>query len=162
MEYAFPAEILRADGSLPELWKPLPFCALPDGIHNFATGVSYFRMPDPHSAKAIRMLACVSSVQQVDAATLLRNDATVTRNTVLKAVCVVSRVVSRGHSWLQSLRSTLFFLLVFLDPQAKKKKNDNALVADFWGGVAAHQEERSTKGMESAMAFGVVPGGWRQ
>jgi hypothetical protein len=48
VDASFPPEMM-AGGALPQMWKPLPFCALPDGAHNFPRDLVYFRLPDPHS-----------------------------------------------------------------------------------------------------------------
>ncbi|XP_068160474.1 late secretory pathway protein AVL9 homolog isoform X2 [Antennarius striatus] len=81
VEFAYPP--LMPDGGhdsnlLPEEWKYLPFLALPDGAHNYQEGLerTTLSIPPPQDLK----------VRQAD----------VTRETVQKSVCVLSRVPLYG------------------------------------------------------------------
>ncbi len=75
---------------LPESWAHLPFLALPDGLHRFHQDTAYFTVPDLH--RPGNVLYGVACAQQEDARSLANAEPDVTRNTVLKSVCVLSRV----------------------------------------------------------------------
>ncbi|EGD76241.1 hypothetical protein PTSG_00942 [Salpingoeca rosetta] len=97
---------------LPDEWKHLPFLALPDGLHNHEEDVTYFTLPalceasgddgvkgDDTNADAPGELLQqqqrprvygVAVSRQIQTQDLQTSDAHVTRNTVLKAICVIS------------------------------------------------------------------------
>ncbi|GAV06525.1 hypothetical protein RvY_16495 [Ramazzottius varieornatus] len=79
---------------LPEEWKHLPSLALPDGAHKYQSDTVYFHLPslDDDSKTAFG----VSCYRQIDADKLLKKDLEVTRETVQKSVCVVSRLPLYG------------------------------------------------------------------
>ncbi|XP_059165254.1 late secretory pathway protein AVL9 homolog [Physella acuta] len=75
---------------IPEEWKHIPSLALPDGAHNFVKDTVYFVLPGrsdtPHTIYG------VSCYRQMDAKDLINKTADVTRSTVQKSVCVLSRL----------------------------------------------------------------------
>nr|XP_057916418.1 late secretory pathway protein AVL9 homolog [Doryrhamphus excisus] len=75
---------------LPEEWKYLPFLALPDGAHNYQEDTVYFHLP-PLSGDT-KCVYGVSCYRQIEAKALKVRQADVTRETVQKSVCVLSRV----------------------------------------------------------------------
>ncbi|CAL8319325.1 unnamed protein product [Boreogadus saida] len=77
-------------GGLPEQWRYLPFLALPDGAHNYQEDTVYFHLP-PLSAE-MKCVYGVSCYRQIEAKALKVRLADVTRETVQKSVCVLSRV----------------------------------------------------------------------
>ncbi|XP_069562908.1 late secretory pathway protein AVL9 homolog [Brachyistius frenatus] len=79
---------------LPEEWKYLPFLALPDGAHNFQEDTVYFHLP-PLSGD-MKCVYGVSCYRQIEAKALKVRQADVTRETVQKSVCVLSRVPLYG------------------------------------------------------------------
>ncbi|XP_029001464.2 late secretory pathway protein AVL9 homolog [Betta splendens] len=79
---------------LPEEWKYLPFLALPDGAHNYQEDTVYFHLP-PHSGD-MKCVYGVSCYRQIEAKALKVRKADVTRETVQKSVCVLSRVPLYG------------------------------------------------------------------
>ncbi|XP_034023595.1 late secretory pathway protein AVL9 homolog [Thalassophryne amazonica] len=79
---------------LPEEWKYLPFLALPDGAHNYQEDTVFFHLP-PLSGE-MRCVYGVSCYRQIEAKTLKVRQADVTRETVQKSVCVLSRVPLYG------------------------------------------------------------------
>ncbi|XP_071340715.1 late secretory pathway protein AVL9 homolog [Trachinotus anak] len=79
---------------LPEEWKYLPFLALPDGAHNYQEDTVYFHLP-PLSAD-MKCVYGVSCYRQIEAKALKVRQADVTRETVQKSVCVLSRVPLYG------------------------------------------------------------------
>ncbi|XP_038588065.1 late secretory pathway protein AVL9 homolog isoform X2 [Micropterus salmoides] len=79
---------------LPEEWKYLPFLALPDGAHNYQEDTVYFHLP-PLSGD-MKCVYGVSCYRQIEAKALKVRLADVTRETVQKSVCVLSRVPLYG------------------------------------------------------------------
>ncbi|KAK2886708.1 late secretory pathway protein AVL9 homolog [Channa argus] len=79
---------------LPEEWKYLPFLALPDGAHNYQEDTVYFHLP-PLSGD-MKCVYGVSCYRQIEAKALKVRKADVTRETVQKSVCVLSRVPLYG------------------------------------------------------------------
>ncbi|XP_032406665.1 late secretory pathway protein AVL9 homolog [Xiphophorus hellerii] len=79
---------------LPEEWKYLPFLALPDGAHNYQEDTVYFHLP-PFSGD-MKCVYGVSCYRQIEAKALKVRQADVTRETVQKSVCVLSRVPLYG------------------------------------------------------------------
>uniref|UniRef100_A0A3P9LPS5 AVL9 homolog (S. cerevisiase) n=1 Tax=Oryzias latipes TaxID=8090 RepID=A0A3P9LPS5_ORYLA len=83
------------DSSLvPEEWRYLPFLALPDGAHNYQEDTVYFHLP-PLSGDG-KCVYGVSCYRQIEAKALKVRQADVTRETVQKSVCVLSRVPLYG------------------------------------------------------------------
>ncbi|XP_041824737.1 late secretory pathway protein AVL9 homolog [Melanotaenia boesemani] len=79
---------------LPAEWKYLPFLALPDGAHNYQDDTVYFHLP-PLSGD-MKCVYGVSCYRQIEAKALKVRQADVTRETVQKSVCVLSRVPLYG------------------------------------------------------------------
>lgn len=79
---------------LPEEWKYLPFLALPDGAHNYQEDTVYFHLP-PFNGD-MKCVYGVSCYRQIEAKALKVRQADVTRETVQKSVCVLSRVPLYG------------------------------------------------------------------
>uniref|UniRef100_A0A914W3S0 UDENN domain-containing protein n=1 Tax=Plectus sambesii TaxID=2011161 RepID=A0A914W3S0_9BILA len=94
IEYCYPplgAEgATVADVDIPEEWHNLPSLALPDGAHNVEKDTVFFLLPDRNEPN--RSIYGVSCYRQMAAAELLTKSADVTRSTVQKSVCVLSRV----------------------------------------------------------------------
>ncbi|XP_062235245.1 late secretory pathway protein AVL9 homolog [Platichthys flesus] len=78
----------------PEEWRYLPFLALPDGAHNYQEDTVYFHLP-PLSGD-MKCVYGVSCYRQIEAKALKVRQADVTRETVQKSVCVLSRVPLYG------------------------------------------------------------------
>ncbi|XP_067108374.1 late secretory pathway protein AVL9 homolog [Osmerus mordax] len=97
VEYSYPP-LLPEEGhdssSLPEEWKYLPFLALPDGAHNYQEDTVYFHLP-PLGGE-MKCVYGVSCYRQIEAKALKVRQADVTRETVQKSVCVLSRVPLYG------------------------------------------------------------------
>ncbi|XP_053714707.1 late secretory pathway protein AVL9 homolog [Synchiropus splendidus] len=93
VEFSFPP-LLPDQGHdsslLPEEWKYLPFLALPDGAHNFQEDTVYFHLPP--LGGDMKCVYGVSCYRQIEAKALKVRQADVTRETVQKSVCVLSRV----------------------------------------------------------------------
>ncbi|GFS38193.1 late secretory pathway protein AVL9 homolog [Trichonephila inaurata madagascariensis] len=97
VEYSYPPlfEGENVKGSdLPEPWKQLPTLALPDGAHNYEKDTIYFHLPsldNPHQT-----VFGISCYRQMNAENLLRRSSDITRETVQKSVCVLSKVPLYG------------------------------------------------------------------
>ncbi|XP_038666351.1 late secretory pathway protein AVL9 homolog isoform X5 [Scyliorhinus canicula] len=97
VEFSYPPLVPEEghDGhSLPEEWKYLPFLALPDGAHNYLEDTVYFHLP-PRSGNQ-KTVYGVSCYRQIEAKALKVRQADVTRETVQKSVCVLSRLPLYG------------------------------------------------------------------
>ncbi|VDK87505.1 unnamed protein product, partial [Litomosoides sigmodontis] len=89
IEYCYPP-LTDSEGDLPAAWQNLPSLALPDGAHNVNHDVIYFLLPsldDPN-----RSVFGISCYRQISAKDLLNKSTDVTRSSVQKSVCVLSRV----------------------------------------------------------------------
>ncbi|AWP21088.1 putative late secretory pathway protein AVL9 -like [Scophthalmus maximus] len=97
VEYSYPP-LMPDEGHdshlLPEEWKYLPFLALPDGAHNYQEDTVYFHLPP--LAEDMKCVYGVSCYRQIEAKALKVRQADVTRETVQKSVCVLSRVPLYG------------------------------------------------------------------
>ena len=85
---------------LPAEWRCLPYLALPDGCHNYEEDSVYFSLPglpnDPRqstdeSAQSL-VVHGVACCRQLDAKDVLTGSEELTRSTVQKSVCVLSRL----------------------------------------------------------------------
>ncbi|GMS88287.1 hypothetical protein PENTCL1PPCAC_10462, partial [Pristionchus entomophagus] len=92
VEYAFPplpGPPDNGDQGLPSAWRALPALALPDGAHNVEQDITYFLLPsldDPD-----RAIFGISCFRQIPTESLVSKTSDVTRSTVQKSVCVLSR-----------------------------------------------------------------------
>jgi hypothetical protein len=98
LEYSHPP--LMPDGDahsseLPSQWKHLPALALPDGSHNFSADTVYFHMPALDNPR--KTVFGISCYRQIDADKLVNKTADITRGTVQKSVCVLSRLPLYGQ-----------------------------------------------------------------
>ncbi|KAM3860459.1 late secretory pathway protein AVL9 homolog [Diretmus argenteus] len=97
VEFSYPPLIPdegHDSNSLPEEWKYLPFLALPDGAHNYLEDTVYFHLPP--LSEDMKCVYGVSCYRQIEAKALKVRQADVTRETVQKSVCVLSRVPLYG------------------------------------------------------------------
>ncbi len=70
-------------------WRNLPHLALPDGCHNFEEESVFFTLPDlDHPGQSVFGVACC---RQIEANKLKKMDDEITRSTVQKSICVISR-----------------------------------------------------------------------
>uniref|UniRef100_A0A674ALA2 AVL9 homolog (S. cerevisiase) n=1 Tax=Salmo trutta TaxID=8032 RepID=A0A674ALA2_SALTR len=98
VEYSYPPLIPEEghdSNNLPEEWKYLPFLALPDGAHNYQEDTVFFHLP-PLTGADMKCVYGVSCYRQIEAKSLKVRLADVTRETVQKSVCVLSRVPLYG------------------------------------------------------------------
>ena len=79
---------LTSTSSLPHEWRHLPHLALPDGCHNYEQDSVYFTL----GSDGARRLYGVACCRQIETQDLRRVGEDVTRSTVQKSVCVLSRV----------------------------------------------------------------------
>ncbi|CAI4232354.1 unnamed protein product [Auanema sp. JU1783] len=89
VEYCYPPLSEDSETSLPEQWAHLPALALPDGAHNTASDVIYFTLPSKDSPG--ETVFGISCYRQISANDLVAKTDDVTRSTVQKSVCVISR-----------------------------------------------------------------------
>lgn len=92
MEFAYPP---LEDDLEKTAWKHLPTLAMPDGAHNFDSDTVYFHLPSlKNPNETVFGVACY---QQIDVSKLKNLPEDVTRSTVQKSVCVLSRFPLYGH-----------------------------------------------------------------
>lgn len=104
LEYAYPPIVGGGGGGgetgaqesqdLPEPWKHLPSLALPDGAHNYEEDTIYFHLPALDNPR--QTVFGISCYRQISAEMLLRRGSDVTRSSVQKSVCVLSRLPLYG------------------------------------------------------------------
>lgn len=97
VEYSYPPLIPGNpvdSHELPDEWRHLPSLALPDGAHNYTKDTIYFHLPSRDGD--FGTIYGVSCYQQMDSKDLLSRSEDVTRNTVQKSVCVLSRLPLYG------------------------------------------------------------------
>lgn len=98
VEYATPPLITGQDsrsGELPAQWKHLPSLALPDGSHNYDSDTCFFHLPDLENPR--KTVFGISCYRQIDASMLTNKTDDITRASVQKSVCVLSRLPLYGH-----------------------------------------------------------------
>lgn len=97
VEFSYPP-LIPGDGhdshTLPEEWKYLPFLALPDGAHNYQEDTVFFHLP-PRNGNGATIYG-ISCYRQIEAKVLKVRQADVTRETVQKSVCVLSKLPLYG------------------------------------------------------------------
>lgn len=97
VEFSYPP-LIPEDGhdshTLPEEWKYLPFLALPDGAHNYQEDTVFFHLP-PRNGNGATVYG-ISCYRQIEAKALKVRQADITRETVQKSVCVLSKLPLYG------------------------------------------------------------------
>ena len=97
---------------VPSQWRNLPSLALPDGSHNWSDDTVYFHLPALHDPrKTVFGISCYRQVDifeltmfrdlkfevQIDAEKVRNKTEDITRGTVQKSVCVLSRLPLYGQ-----------------------------------------------------------------
>ena len=98
VEYAHPPIIPGGDktsSELPSQWRNLPSLALPDGSHNWDQDTSYFHLPALHDPR--KTVFGISCYRQIQAEKVVNKTEDITRGTVQKSVCVLSRLPLYGQ-----------------------------------------------------------------
>ncbi|XP_045683362.1 late secretory pathway protein AVL9 homolog [Phyllostomus hastatus] len=97
VEFSYPP-LIPGEGhdshTVPEEWKYLPFLALPDGAHNYQEDTVFFHLP-PRNGNGATVYG-ISCYRQIEAKALKVRQADVTRETVQKSVCVLSKLPLYG------------------------------------------------------------------
>ncbi|XP_064613767.1 late secretory pathway protein AVL9 homolog [Liolophura sinensis] len=97
VEYSYPPLIPGGavdSHDTPDEWRHLPSLALPDGAHNYIKDTIYFHLPARDGKQ--ETIYGVSCYRQMDAKDLKNKTADVTRSTVQKSVCVLSKLPLYG------------------------------------------------------------------
>jgi len=98
VEYAHPPLIPGGESSsseLPSQWRNLPSLALPDGSHNWDEDTVYFHLPALHNPR--KTVFGISCYRQIDVEKIKNKTSDITRGTVQKSVCVLSRLPLFGQ-----------------------------------------------------------------
>lgn len=97
VEYSYPPLVEGNDvncSEVPKEWKHLASLAIPDGAHNYTKDTIYFHLPSRDGAcKTVYGVACY---RQIESSALMNKSSDVTRSTVQKSVCVLSRLPLYG------------------------------------------------------------------
>jgi len=98
VNYSYPPLLPDGDGhssELPSQWKHLPSLALPDGSHNYESDTAFFHLPDLVDPR--KTIFGISCYRQIEASQVKNPTEDVTRGSVQKSVCVLSRLPLYGH-----------------------------------------------------------------
>ncbi|ULT99390.1 hypothetical protein L3Y34_000608 [Caenorhabditis briggsae] len=90
VEYSHPKLDGSGEAGLPDEWHLLPSLALPDGVHNCQKDTIFFLLPSKEEPR--KCVFGISCYRQIDSKELLNKSDDVTRASVQKAVCVLSRI----------------------------------------------------------------------
>ncbi|XP_061270172.1 late secretory pathway protein AVL9 homolog isoform X5 [Bos javanicus] len=111
VEFSYPP-LIPGDGhdshTLPEEWKYLPFLALPDGAHNYQEDTVFFHLP-PRNGNGATIYG-ISCYRQIEAKALKVRQADITRETVQKSVCVLSKLVLILFKLILLEKKVLFYI----------------------------------------------------
>ena len=107
VEYAHPP-LMAPDGDprsseLPSQWRQLPSLALPDGSHHYQEDTAYFHLPALDNPR--KTVFGISCYRQVDADKLVNKTSDITRGSVQKSVCVLSRLPLYGQIQVNEYKS---------------------------------------------------------
>ncbi|KAL1495065.1 hypothetical protein ABEB36_010542 [Hypothenemus hampei] len=95
VEYSFPALVPGAPNECPSGWKYLPTLALPDGSHNYEDDTVFFHLPSLTNSK--ETVFGISCFRQIPVEKLKNRTSDITRTTVQKSVCVLSKIPLYGQ-----------------------------------------------------------------
>lgn len=98
VEYSYPPLIedsCTGSDDCPPGWKYLPTLALPDGSHNYTDDTVYFHLPSLKNPN--ETVFGISCYRQVPVEKIKNRTSDLTRDTVQKAVCVLSTIPLYGH-----------------------------------------------------------------
>lgn len=95
VEYSFPPLVPGAPNECPAGWKYLPTLALPDGSHNYEDDTVFFHLPSLTNSK--ETVFGISCFRQIPVEKLKNRTSDITRTTVQKSVCVLSRIPLYGQ-----------------------------------------------------------------
>ncbi|KAE9414299.1 hypothetical protein Angca_008527 [Angiostrongylus cantonensis] len=94
VEFSYPKLDGKGEGGLSDEWINLPSLALPDGAHNTNDDVIFFILPSKdRKGESVFGISCCRQIASEDL--LLKGD-DITRSTVQKSVCVLSRIPLYG------------------------------------------------------------------
>lgn len=101
VEYVHPPfSSVETDSSLttqlPPEWRHLPHLALPDGCHNYEEDATFFVLPALESTMRSPAVYGIACCRQIDSSELKSLTTEVTRRTVQKSVCILSKLPLYG------------------------------------------------------------------
>ncbi|XP_060529324.1 late secretory pathway protein AVL9 homolog isoform X2 [Cylas formicarius] len=95
VEYSFPPLVPGAPNECPSGWKYLPTLALPDGSHNYQEDTVFFHLPSLTNPK--QTVYGISCFRQIPSEKIKNRTSDITRGTVQKSVCVLSKIPLYGQ-----------------------------------------------------------------
>ncbi|XP_018564564.1 late secretory pathway protein AVL9 homolog isoform X2 [Anoplophora glabripennis] len=95
VEFSYPELVPGHPNECPPGWKYLPTLALPDGSHNYDNDTVFFHLPS--SAKPQQTIYGISCFRQIPVEKIKNRTSDITRGTVQKSVCVLSKIPLYGQ-----------------------------------------------------------------
>ncbi|ULT99389.1 hypothetical protein L3Y34_000608 [Caenorhabditis briggsae] len=150
VEYSHPKLDGSGEAGLPDEWHLLPSLALPDGVHNCQKDTIFFLLPSKEEPR--KCVFGISCYRQIDSKELLNKSDDVTRASVQKAVCVLSRIPLFGplKAKLEVITQAYFEQKDFskVDVLAQMYTNlcdifDENLTGEYFSNLAHHVSEIS-------------------
>ncbi|KAJ8935962.1 hypothetical protein NQ314_012554 [Rhamnusium bicolor] len=95
VEFSFPPLVPGHPNECPPGWKYLPTLALPDGSHNYDEDTVFFHLPS--LTKPNQTVYGISCFRQIPVEKIKNRTSDITRGTVQKSVCVLSKIPLYGQ-----------------------------------------------------------------
>ncbi|KAJ8984789.1 hypothetical protein NQ317_003703 [Molorchus minor] len=108
VEYSYPPLVPGHPNECPPGWKYLPTLALPDGSHNYDEDTVFFHLPSLTKPK--ETVYGISCFRQIPVEKIKNLTSDITRGTVQKSVCVLSRIPLYGQIQVSILQDTYHHL----------------------------------------------------
>nr|XP_008192776.1 PREDICTED: late secretory pathway protein AVL9 homolog isoform X1 [Tribolium castaneum] len=95
VEFSFPPLVPGSPNECPPGWKYLPTLALPDGSHNYDEDTVFFHLPSLNNPK--QTIYGISCFRQIPIEKIKNRTSDMTRGTIQKSVCVLSKIPLYGQ-----------------------------------------------------------------
>jgi hypothetical protein len=95
VEFSFPPLVPGSPNECPPGWKYLPTLALPDGSHNFDDDTVFFHLPSLNNPR--HTVYGISCFRQIPIEKIKNRTSDMTRGTIQKSVCVLSKIPLYGQ-----------------------------------------------------------------
>ncbi|XP_044263498.1 late secretory pathway protein AVL9 homolog [Tribolium madens] len=95
VEFSFPPLVPESPNECPPGWKYLPTLALPDGSHNYDEDTVFFHLPSLNNPK--QTIYGISCFRQIPIEKIKNRTSDMTRGTIQKSVCVLSKIPLYGQ-----------------------------------------------------------------
>ncbi|XP_063928794.1 late secretory pathway protein AVL9 homolog isoform X2 [Zophobas morio] len=95
VEFSFPPLVPGSPNECPPGWKYLPTLALPDGSHNYDDDTVFFHLPSLTNPR--QTVFGISCFRQIPIEKIKNRTSDMTRGTIQKSVCVLSKIPLYGQ-----------------------------------------------------------------